>query len=223
MASLELLATLAGVVLLGVPEQHRLSAVCSAGADNRGNIFVGERLMMTKFPFSALLVQLTAQLQSHGSDLCFRWLPRLQNMEADQLTNGDFSRFTESLRLRLSLYDFRGIVWPICWSSGQTSMRMFGRQSAANGLPQRSCMRIRPAARSLGIALRVGRICPASWMLEAGRRCPRILGQRHNKNSAPQCLWGICLRVFRMPGLVCFERDAVRIPRGARYGMKWDP
>ena len=36
-------------------------------------------LMTTKFPLCACLMELTAQLQSRGSDLRFRWLPRLQN------------------------------------------------------------------------------------------------------------------------------------------------
>ncbi|OLQ08027.1 hypothetical protein AK812_SmicGene8508 [Symbiodinium microadriaticum] len=44
----------------------------SAGTDNLGNTHVVSRLMTTKFPL-------------------LDWLPRAQNVEADSLTNGDFS------------------------------------------------------------------------------------------------------------------------------------
>ena len=109
-ASLELLATLVGVVLFELPADRVLGTACSAGTDNRGNTFAISRLLATKFPLCAFLLELAVQLQMRGTELRVQWLPRLQNMEADQLTNGDFSGFSEDKRLRFSLSDFRGIV-----------------------------------------------------------------------------------------------------------------
>ena len=47
------------------------------------------------------------QLQKRGAELHLHWLPRLQNVEADQLTNADFSGFADSKR---KLNEFRGEV-----------------------------------------------------------------------------------------------------------------
>ena len=55
-------------------------------------------------------MELAAQLQSRGSELHLHWLPRLQNEQADQLTNGDFTGFAMERRLRFRLDDFRGLV-----------------------------------------------------------------------------------------------------------------
>ena len=48
-ATLELLATLAGVVCFGVPSGKQLRARCSAGTDNLGNTAVASKLLTTKF------------------------------------------------------------------------------------------------------------------------------------------------------------------------------
>ena len=96
-ATLELVATLAGVICFGVPSGKQLRARCSAGTDNLGNTAVASKLLTTKFPLCIFLMELVVQLQAQGAELHLHWLPRLQNVEADQLTNGDF---TGSVRVR---------------------------------------------------------------------------------------------------------------------------
>ena len=97
-ASLELLATFIGVVLFEAPSGTKLGTSCSAGTDNLGNSHVVTRCMTTKFPLCAFNMELAAQLQSRGSELHLHWLPRLQNEQADQLTNGDFTGFAMERR-----------------------------------------------------------------------------------------------------------------------------
>lgn len=109
-ASLELLATLAAIVVFGVPLQVRGRVRCSAGTDNKGNSHVVARLLTTKFPLVAFLMELAMQLQMVGADLELYWLPRLQNQEADALTNNDLTRFDAQLRLRFDLTSFKGLV-----------------------------------------------------------------------------------------------------------------
>ena len=87
-ASLELLATLAAVLVFVVPVNMRSKMHCSAGTDNKGNSHVVARLLTTKFPLAAFLSELAMQLQCVGADLELYWLPRLQNQEADALMNG---------------------------------------------------------------------------------------------------------------------------------------
>ena len=48
---------------------------------------VVSRLLTTKFPLACFLMELALQLQSREADLELFWLPRLQNVEADALTN----------------------------------------------------------------------------------------------------------------------------------------
>jgi hypothetical protein len=109
-ASLELLATLVAVVLFKPEGRNMLGGCCSAGTDNKGNSHVVQRCMTTKFPLCAFNMELTVQLQKRGVELHLHWLPRLQNVEADQLTNGDFSGFDTARRLRFNLKEFRGEV-----------------------------------------------------------------------------------------------------------------
>jgi hypothetical protein len=63
-ASLELLATLAAVMTFGLPSDATCHMSCSAGTDNRGNSFVVSRLLTTKFPLCAFLMELALQLHS---------------------------------------------------------------------------------------------------------------------------------------------------------------
>ena len=109
-ASLELLATLAAVLVFGVPVNMRSKMHCSAGTDNKGNSHVVARLLTTKFPLAAFLMELAMQLQCVGADLELYWLPRLQNQEADALTNNDLTRFDERLRMRFDLSTFKGLI-----------------------------------------------------------------------------------------------------------------
>eukprot|EP00438_Fugacium_kawagutii_P004232 Skav224104 [mRNA] locus=scaffold3077:17855:18151:- [translate_table: standard] len=55
-------------------------------------------------------MEVALQLQSVGADLELFWLPRLQNQEADALTNNDLTRFDERLRKRFDLSTFKGLV-----------------------------------------------------------------------------------------------------------------
>ena len=100
-ASLELLASLAAVVVFGVPVQMRGRIHCSAGTDNKGNSHVVARLLTTRFPLAAFLMELAMHLQMVGANLELYWLPRLQNQEADALTNNDLTRFDEQLRQKV--------------------------------------------------------------------------------------------------------------------------
>ena len=109
-AALELVATLAAVVVFGIPKGTTGTFRCSAATDNQGNSRVVARLLTTKFPLNAFLMELAAQLQCRGAELDLYWLPRLQNIEADELTNSICHRFAEGNRLRFQLAEFKGLV-----------------------------------------------------------------------------------------------------------------
>ena len=97
-------------ICFGVPSGKQLRSRCSAGTDNLGNTAVASKLLTAKFVLCVFLMELAVQLQTQGAELHLHWLPRLQNAEADQLTNGDFIGFCPSKRIRFCLNDFHGLV-----------------------------------------------------------------------------------------------------------------
>jgi hypothetical protein len=106
-ASLELLGALVSVLVL-LPESEVVSATSglvalTCGTDNQGNSYVLDKLMTTKYPLGVILMELSCQLGLRRACLRARWIPRLQNEEADALTNGDFQHFDPKLRIPVSL------------------------------------------------------------------------------------------------------------------------
>ena len=109
-AALELLATLCCVVAFP-PEKVGScvgSITISGTTDNLGNKAVVARLMTTKYPLVAVLMELAAQLLQRGLALDLNWTPRLQNLEADALTNADYRGFNPARRVRV---DVGGREW----------------------------------------------------------------------------------------------------------------
>ena len=62
----------------------------SSGTDNQGNSYLLDRMMTTKYPLVVVLMELAHQMRRRRLVLRARWLPRLQNEEADALTKGEF-------------------------------------------------------------------------------------------------------------------------------------
>eukprot|EP00435_Cladocopium_sp_Y103_P057986 s1874_g20.t1 len=100
-ASLELLGALASLVAFKLPSGSGGSFYLSAGTDNLGNRHLVSRLLTTKFPLCVVLMQLAWTLHKNDLEMRLDWLPRLQNKEADALTNGDFTGFHDSLRVEI--------------------------------------------------------------------------------------------------------------------------
>lgn len=102
-SSSELMATLVAVgVFCDAPKSdspRRALMRCTGLTDNQGNQFVVRRLMTTKFPLCAVLMQLTSTLADRSLWLDLEWTPRESNIEADALTNNDFTGFDPALRI----------------------------------------------------------------------------------------------------------------------------
>jgi hypothetical protein len=109
-ASLELLATLCCLIAFDLKDHTSGQISCAAGTDNLGNRYVVSKLMTTKFPLVAVLMEVAATLQEKGAHLVLGWLPRLQNEEADRLSNGDFRGFDPRLRIRVDIEAYEGLV-----------------------------------------------------------------------------------------------------------------
>ena len=112
-ASLELLGMLVGTMVLLPVEEFRDRGptvgliTIGCGTDNRGNAFLLDRLLTTAYPLGILLCELAAQLRSRGAIMRAEWVPRLQNEEADALTNADYRHFNPELRVPVKLETLR--------------------------------------------------------------------------------------------------------------------
>ena len=81
--------------------QRTKLVVIPSYTDNRGNGALLNKLMSSKYPLSALLMEFGEQLRRSGERPDVRWAPREANPEADRLANGDSSGFNPALRLRV--------------------------------------------------------------------------------------------------------------------------
>ena len=110
-ASLELLGSLVSLVLLVPVEDRRcdtsalITMTCST--DNQGNSFLLDRLLTTRYPLGVILMELAHQMKLRRMLLRARWVPRLQNQEADDLTNDEFRHFDPKKRIRVELKDLK--------------------------------------------------------------------------------------------------------------------
>ena len=106
-ASLELLGTLVSLVVF-VPVTERkgdaaalVSLTCST--DNQGNSFLLDKLLTTRYPLGVVLMELAHQMKLRRMVLRARWLPRLQNQEADDLTNFELRHFDPKKRIQVDI------------------------------------------------------------------------------------------------------------------------
>ena len=111
----------------------------SALTDNRGNSYVVSRMMTTKFPLCAVLMELTEQLELRGSWLQVSWTPRDQNAEADALTNGHFHQFDPANRINLRPEDMSWVLLDeMLKAGGATTEELLALKAQKRALKLRS-------------------------------------------------------------------------------------
>ena len=100
-ASLELLATLLAVKFWTKKGQGNAAVRTKAFTDNRGNAFALKRGMSTKFPLTLLIMELAEEMREKDLKLDLEWIKRDFNTDADDLSNGEWKNFDESMRIHL--------------------------------------------------------------------------------------------------------------------------
>ena len=78
-----------------------ISLTCST--DNQGNSFLLDKLLTTRYPLGVVLMELAHQMRRRRMVLRARWLPRLQNQEADDLTNMELRHFDPKKRIDVDI------------------------------------------------------------------------------------------------------------------------
>jgi hypothetical protein len=114
-AAIELYTTLITVMTLCDKDCDGLLQLTSLAGetDNQGNSFAVGRLLSTKFPLNVVLMELALQLHKRGMVLDLSWIPREQNVEADELSNGVFRNFTDSNRITVDISKMDFLVLPL--------------------------------------------------------------------------------------------------------------
>ena len=111
-ATLELLGTLLCLILFDFrsTDLRRGIHTVSGTTDNQGNTMALQKCMSTKWPLAPMLIELAEQLRSRNLELHLDWERRDKNVDADSITNEDFTGFDEKLRVQC---DFPKIPWVI--------------------------------------------------------------------------------------------------------------
>ena len=86
-------------------KQDRGVALVAAGTDNLANEQLARKRMTTKLPLGLVVLQFYTKIWDNSLWVDLRWRPRDTNVEADQLTNGDFKGFDEKRRVQIQYRD----------------------------------------------------------------------------------------------------------------------
>ena len=127
------------------PNDMRVLIVPSI-TDNRGNGAVLNKLMSTRFPSSAVLMELASFMKHRGMWAIVEWAPRECNKEADMLANGDTSLFDPERRIHVAAGTLVWNVVPEALKVGREAEETFRRLKETHGLPNRSAKQRKRAA-----------------------------------------------------------------------------
>ena len=109
------------------PDEMRVLVVPSI-TDNRGNGAVLNKLMSTRFPSSAVLMELATYMKRRGMRAVVEWAPRECNKEADMLANVDTSLFDPERRISVSAKTLVWNILPEALKAGREAEENYRRQ-----------------------------------------------------------------------------------------------
>ena len=125
-AALELLGTIIAVKLFAGKWARNAVGTCgiTGSTGNRGNSYAVTKMMSTKWPVTALIIELSEELRANCLELHLAWLPRDLNEEADARSNLETSGFDPSLEIKI---DTSRLGWRVLDELMPASSAMFER------------------------------------------------------------------------------------------------
>ena len=114
-ASLELMGVLLALMVFGPEAKWSRQGglvTLSAYTDNAGNSHVLRKFASSKYPLSILVMEMATQLDAFDAEMELAWVPRNQNVEADDLTNARYEEFDAKLRVEVDLDKLPFMVLP---------------------------------------------------------------------------------------------------------------
>ena len=139
-STLEAFAVLALKVFHIAPhdQQHVSVTVVPTWTDNRGNGSALNPLMSTRYPSSAVILELAAFMKKASIKAQVEWSPRAGNSEADALANGDFHGFDPALRCNFDPANMDWVLLPEALEIGHVAEQEVADAKARRALPNRS-------------------------------------------------------------------------------------
>jgi hypothetical protein len=120
-AALELMGTILAVLLFSPAWPTNLTAWFSVtgSTDNQSMAYAVTKMLSTKWPITVLVLELAEVLQQRSLCLDLRWLRRDLNVEADAITNQDFSAFCPSLQIPVTAATIPWVRLPYLMEASQ--------------------------------------------------------------------------------------------------------
>lgn len=138
-AALELFGTLLSVMCFGclASRSGRTGSISfSAGTDNQSNQGATRKGLSTRYPLCLIMMELSSQLEAQDLELDLRWRNREDNGPADDLTNGEFSKFNPAMRIEIDVRNFPWLVLPwLTKEAGQMYEMIAAAKAAAKVEP----------------------------------------------------------------------------------------
>ena len=106
--------------------------------NNRGNGAALNKLTSTKYPSSALLVDMSSFLKKRKLKALVEWAPRESNRETDALANSVRADFTPDLEMRVDVENLSWCILPDALHAGRQAGEAFKSAKEQGRLPDRA-------------------------------------------------------------------------------------
>ena len=106
--------------------------------DSRGNGSVLNKLMTTRYPASAVLMEMSVFMKRHKLKANVEWAPREANKEADELANGDVHQFSPALEVKMWAEELDWYILPKVLEIGARAEEAHLRAKQTGVLPNRT-------------------------------------------------------------------------------------
>ena len=116
-------------------DSKKLINLVPTWTDNRGNGSALNKLMLTRYLASALLMELASHMKHEKINASVSWAPREVNREADRLANGDTTGFDPNLQVHIVSSAFTWYVLEDALIMGREAEQTFDYVKSAGLLP----------------------------------------------------------------------------------------
>ncbi len=136
-AALEAYGVLLAILAFGphLPADAKAKVRLQGLTDNSSNTFSVTRLMTTKFPLLAIVMEIAAQSESRNLIADLEWAPRESNEEADALSRGITNGFNPLYRIDLDIPRLPLLILPRMLELGRELQELKATRRAAEHPP----------------------------------------------------------------------------------------
>ena len=140
-SSLEAIAVLvASMLYYGSEEQEHRSSIRTVPTitNNRGNGSALNKLMSTKYPACAIIMEIASFMKKNGIRASVEWAPREGNRKADSLANGNVAGFSPDQKKDILPSQIQWFVLPQALEHRRQAEEIFKCAKESGALPVRN-------------------------------------------------------------------------------------